>query len=229
VINHRRALALSLVVHAVLCALLLFGLQFSPVRPRTATPIEARLVIKKAKNKDHLPRKAPITEEPAKTNQKEKIADVKKIVDKVVTKEKATSTQAKKPSDYLKALATLSQSFAQELAESKPEEADGEVIADATYFDQVYSLIKAAFIVPPHINGPQGRNLQTVVKLYLASDGSLLRIDLVSPSGDEHFDKAVMEGTRRVDNFGLVPLTLQSLVRERGIVVQLCPFACENH
>lgn len=144
-----------------------------------------------------------------------------KVAEKIKSKPKTAT-------DYSKALASLSQTFAQDLADAKPEEAVGEPIIDSNYFDEIYTLIKESFVVPPHINGPQGKNLQTVVKLFLSADGSLLRIELVTPSGDDHFDKAVMDGTQRISNFGLVPITLQGMVRERGIVVELCPFKCKD-
>ncbi len=229
--NQRRALVISLTVHAIVFLVLQSGIDLSHWQLKKAPQaIEARLIFSKPKIKDLLPRKiktaAPPT--PEKKLEKKPEPQATQPTEKVANKEVA-KTPAPTASKFTKALASLSKTFAQDLADEKVvDEPEGEVIADVTYFDQIYSLIKSSFILPPHINGPQGRDLQTVVKLFLAADGSLLRIDLVTPSGDEHFDKAVIDGTRRVNNFGLVPVTLQNMVRERGIVVELCPFTCRE-
>lgn len=246
--NHKRAFLISLSFHVGLFALLLSGLDFSSFRqPKPPVFIEAHAIYKKIKQKENLPRKprAEALAEQKKPDEKNKEKELSKndkkseqpapkkpeeiadIGQKIVDKKKKPNDL--KPSDYSKALKALSSSFANDIASELPiEEPEGEVVADETYFDQIYRLIKDSFIVPPHINGPQGRDLQTVIKLFLASDGSILDITLVSSSGDDHFDKAVVEGTRRVD-FGLVPPTLQNMVRERGIVVELCPFTCKEH
>lgn len=133
---------------------------------------------------------------------------------------------AKKNKDYTKALSTLSASFVKELAEMPEEEPEGEVMPDSSYFDQVYSLIKESFIVPPHLNGPSGQNLRAVIRIFLAFDGHLNKLLLINSSGDEHFDKAVTEGTKRVNNFGPVPVYLQDTLRDHGLLVELCPFKC---
>lgn len=235
------AFVVSLICHAVIFVVLATGIDFSRFNvKKQAMPIAARLVVKKQKNKDHLPRKAKAVpddqrKEKEQPKEKDKLKKEepkskqlpKEKLEKVAEVKKASKAASMNAPDYTKALASLSKSFAQELAtDTVTEEPEGEVVADSSYFDQVYSLIKESFVVPPHINGPQGRSLRTVLKIYLASDGSLLDIVMVTPSGDDHFDKAVMDGTRRVDNFGVVPVILQSMVRNRGIEVELCPFTC---
>jgi outer membrane biosynthesis protein TonB len=232
----KRALTISLVIHVALFGLLLTRMEWFSKKPKENMAIEARLVIKKQKNKNHLPHKIkpipsqiePKPEEEKKADQSNPPPEQKKS-EEVPVMETAKKAAAKKSMpDYTKALAALSNSFREELEKIQPKEPEAEVITDSTYFDQVYSLIKESFVVPPHINGPQGKHLRAELRILLLADGSLMNVDLISPSGDEHFDKAIIDGTRRVNNFGLVPLPLQNLMKERGIIVELCPFTCQD-
>ncbi len=239
--KQKQALVISVAMHVVVFLVLGLGVSFKSQRP-PSIPIEAKLVIKAPKNKDHLPRKYNPPPKEQVVQKEEAIAQktVEKAQEKTDSKkpspDEKSAKKAAKPaasnkanSKYADALKSLSKTFAADLAtEVKQSEPEGEVVMDANYFDEIYSLIKESFVVPPHINGPQGRSLRAVLRLYLASDGDLLRMDLVRPSGDDHFDKAVMDGTRRVANFGVVPTTMQNVIRERGIVVELCPFACQD-
>jgi outer membrane biosynthesis protein TonB len=229
--EQKRAIIISSAVHAALFALLLSGLDWSSAAQKSPSlPIEAQLVVKN-KDKNLLPKKPkakPIAEAP-KPDAPPKEVKAPDPVAKEVTPKKTpekTVSKAKNNDAYMKALSSLSQNFARDVAVKEEVEPEGVTAEDASYFDQIYSLIKASFVVPPHINGPQGRSLQAVLRIYLASDGSLNKLDLVTASGDEHFDKAVMEGTKRVHNFGPVPIFLQASLREKGVVVELCPFTC---
>lgn len=220
-----RALLISVIAHGVLACMLLVSTDWSWRSNKAITiPLEAKLIVKKAKAKKVLQQKEKTVKAPNIESKKEKLPET---VDVKPSEISQPALKAKKSrEDYSKMLASLSQSFAQEVVEDAKAEPTGEVVTDSTYFDQVYSLIKESFVVPPHLNGPQGERLRAVMKIYLSSDGGILKLELVTPSGDDHFDKAVTEGTRRVNNFGAVPLLLQDLVRERGIVVELCPITC---
>lgn len=222
-----KSIIISAVLHTVVLAIMLFRIDWQLLpKNKTTMPIEARLVIKN-KDKNLLPKKPKKLPEALVPPQAE---------DKPVDKAKPQEANAKKPAetakkitknvDYMKALSSLSHSFARDVATKEEPEPDAEEALDVSYFDQIYSLIKASFVVPPHINGPQGRNLQASIRIYLASDGRLTKLNLVTPSGDEHFDNAVTQGAERVNNFGPVPIFLQSMLQERGILVDLCPFKC---
>jgi hypothetical protein len=235
----RRPLIVSLILHISLVLVLLSGVRWSwDHSRRNLVPIEARLVIKNQKNKDYLPRKKkPMPSEQIIENKPEKKSDAKPINTKPTSEEKAQKKEViakKAPAnaepDFMKNLASLSKSFANELSvpsETKEEER-GEVVVEQSYFDQIYSLVKESFVVPSHLNGPQGQNLKTVLRLFFAPDGNLNNLDLLSSSGDDHFDKAVIEGTKRVNNFGPVPLFLQEAMQKRGVVVELCPITCRD-
>jgi hypothetical protein len=224
----KRALIASFMLHSVCFILLLFGRDWSHTKSKQSLkPIEARLVIKNQhKNKQLLPKKITIpSPKPDDINQ-ENAPALKQAGQKELTKKPLK--QEKDSSQHLKKLSSLSQMFAKELATEEVVEPEGEVADDSSYFDQVYTLIKESFVVPSHLDGPKGESLQAVLRIFLASDGSLNKLDLETPSGDPHFDKAVVDGTKRVNNFGAVPIFLQNVLRERGIVVELCPVKCKD-
>lgn len=237
----KRALILSVVFHALLLAVLTLGFGFK-MKPKEVT-ISARLVIKsQKKNKDLLPKKAKaekLAKEPEKklASNSQDLAKLKQEPPKIAPESakpkqelpKVAEPQkvASKQENYADTLKALSQSFAQEInkgkAESQPEDEGGD-----DYFDQIYSLLKSSFVIPPHLNGPKGEKLAVVVRLFLAKDGRINKLDLETSSGDDHFDKAVMDGAKRVNSFGPVPIVLQDTLREKGLVVELCPFKCLN-
>lgn len=245
--NLRGPIAVSLVIHSALLALLLLTAEWSPRKfSPNLKPIEAHLIIKnKDRPKDLLPRKikakepslpeekpkketedkqqAPAEPKPILKAKPDIVDDKKALVSKPNKKQekKAVKPDAK----YSQTLSSLSESFLKDLAsQSEPAELMEE---ETSYYDQIYSLIKESFIVPPHVLGPSGNNLMVTIKIYLSSDGSLNKLDLLEASGDDHFDKAVMDGTRRVNNFGRVPIYLQNVLREHGVVVDLCPVKCK--
>lgn len=224
----KRALIASFFTHVLIFCCLASGFtwNFQKIREQ---PIEAHLVMKdKNREKDLLPKKKKQTESDTIAPEKAPPEALEKANTAPKKPDLAAKNSSKTPevTDNMRKLAALSQSFLQDL--SKEDEPDPEDIAsnDNSYFDQIYTLIKESFVLPPHIDGPSGRSLKAVLRIFLVADGSLLKVDLESSSTDEHFDKAVMDGTKRVNNFGPVPIFLQNMLRERGIVVELCPFKC---
>lgn len=216
----------SLVLHLALLALLVVG---SPFKKASSPhiPLEAKLLFKKkARPENWLPDKIPEAKKKTESEAQAPKAQMEKVATMPLKKD-AKANEPKKKVDYLKELARLSKSFSEELDHNvDAKEVIDDFSADGNYFDQVYSLVKRSFVVPPHLNGPRGRSLQAVLRLYVAPNGNLLRLMLERPSGDEHFDKAVMEGTQRVQNFGAVPLMLQNALSEDGIIIEMCPFKC---
>lgn len=250
--NLTRAFTFSLVLHAILFGVLASGISIPWPKPEiNPLPIQARLVVKKKRDENLLPKREhlvlpeekqtqeevkPVEPTPTPPEPEKKVAELKKLeqapvpkigMEKVAANDKAKPTQ-KPTKDFAKQLAAITKNFAKDVDTPKKElfDPDADAADSVSYFDQVYALIKESFVVPPHINGPEGQKLQAVVRIFLAADGTLTKLDLESSSGDEHFDKAVMDGTRRVNNFGAVPIFLQTALRERGIVVELCPFKC---
>ncbi|HXW60051.1 MAG TPA: TonB C-terminal domain-containing protein [Myxococcota bacterium] len=221
----KKYLVASLILHLLLCYFLVFGLPYKKTA-KDHVAISAQLMFKKkARPENWLPEKMPpqakkiVAEEKAPTKQPKETAalPIKKDL------------KPKKTADYMRELARLSKSFSEELDHNvDAKEVIEEVEADGSYFDQIYSLIKRSFVVPPHVNGPRGRSLQAVLRLFISPKGDLFRVTLVRSSGDEHFDKAVMDGTKRVHNFGAVPLMLQNSLREDGVLVEMCPFKCSE-
>lgn len=231
----KRPLIISSLLHALLLALLMSGIDWSfELSKPKPLPIEARLIVKKQKDKNHLPKKPkpqPSSQEMIEPKDEKPPTPIAAKPEEKIVPQAETKTQkakAKPARDYIKDLASLSQSFAKELDETAKSEPQGDEVTDQNYFDQVYTLIKESFVVPAHLNGPQGQGLSAVLRLFLAADGSLSKLDLMTSSGDEYFDKAVIEGTKRVNNFGAVPIFLQDSLRQRGIIVQLCPIKCSE-
>jgi outer membrane biosynthesis protein TonB len=249
--NFKRPLAVSFVLHGAFLALLLLTADWSPRKLSPALkPIEAHLIIKKKdRPKDLLPRKIKAKEPslPEENSQKEAevkpakpiepeptpkakpaIVDDKKALASLPKNKTKEEKKAVKPdAKYLKMLSSLSESFLKDLASEDESLEPSE--AEVSYYDQIYSLIKESFVVPPHVLGPSGNNLMITIRIYLSPDGNLNKLDLEHTSGDEHFDKAVIDGTRRVNNFGQVPIFLQDVLRQRGVVVDLCPVKCKEH
>lgn len=227
-----KAFGLSIVLHALLFIVLQSGFSFVARPQNKFKALEAKMMLKeKVRKPDLLPRKPQVaTPKPEIAKKPEKVVSEAPVL---ATPTPTPTPKALKPeakpnkSRYADQLALLSKNFAAEInTQVKAEEVIPEWEDDGSYFDQIYSLIKKSFVVPPHLNGPQGHNLQAVLRLFLSSDGNLSRLNLEQSSGDEHFDKAVMEGTRRVNNFGAVPLMLQSSLSSQGVVVEMCPFKC---
>lgn len=239
---------LSILLHTALVAVLCSGFDFRMRPVKNIRAIHAKLMLKdKPRNPDLLPRKVDVLPKkieeptptppmiPSKPSAVSEAPKIPKLEDKTTlsakkAEPKATpKTKPKANTSYAQELARLSESFAAELAvNSKDSVADTD--DDGNYFDQIYLLVKKSFVVPAHINGPQGQNLQAVLRLFLSPDGNLSRLNLEQSSGDEHFDKAVMDGTKRVNNFGAVPLVLQRTLSENGVLVEMCPFKCrEQH
>jgi outer membrane biosynthesis protein TonB len=244
---------ISILLHAALIAVLSSGF-FGRLKPaKNITALQARLMLKeKPRDPELLPRKdalPPKTQEPSpkpieppktpppaekkpepkaepKSESKPESKPVPKLEPKLASKP-VPKPPVKAPTSYARELARLSESFAAELSADAKEHVD-DISDDGSYFDQIYLLIKKSFVVPAHINGPRGQSLQAVLRLFLSANGNLARLILEQSSGDDHFDKAVMDGTRRVNNFGAVPLALQRTLSENGVIVEMCPFKCQE-
>jgi len=240
--NWRRGLLASFLLHCAIFVLLFSGIDWSLRKAEVnLKPIEAHLVVKKKQEKPELlPRKLkePVAQPNDSLPKEDKKVDPPKETAFPITpplksepakvSAKKAENASKKSSKYVNKLSSLSQMFAKDLAAEEEVPLEGELVDDSFYFDQVYTLIKESFVVPPHLQGPKGETLRAVLRIFLAADGGLLKLDLELPSGDEHFDKAVLDGTKRVNNFGAVPIFLQGSLRERGIVVELCPVKCQD-
>lgn len=220
----KTTIILSLLLHGAIFLSLRFDWSLAKLKPSVA--LETQVVFKaKPKSKELLPNK-PKPEAAATKMAEQKIPAPKPMK---VESEKARPAPKKENISYGKKLASLSKSFAADLAADEEEEvlAPSESTNDASYFDTMYTLIKESFVVPPHLFGPKGESLQTVLRIFLSASGHLIKIELETSSGDEQFDKAVMDGTRRVNNFGQVPLFLQEMLQKRGVAVELCPIKCK--
>lgn len=245
----KRALIISFIFHLFLVIFVSKAGNFSfSQKPKNLSALEAKLVFKgKARDKELLPRKKKEPKASLPVEKKEEIAKIKppsEAKPKLQEQKpqptpkpvKAESANIKKiapkqvevpKKDFAQQLAKLSQAFSDEVinTDNQSEESEYE---DHSYYDQIYSLIKEAFIVPPHVNGPQGMKLQAVIRIYLEKNGSLSKLKLERSSGDDHFDNAVLDGAKRVSNFGQVPVLLQKSLNTAGVVVELCPFKCGN-
>lgn len=226
----KRAIMMSFLAHGALLVSLLAGRGCAMLpKNKPSMPIEAHLVVKN-KRKDLLPKKAKAPSEKIELKQepltqKQVLKETKPLVG-----DKQAKTATKSNDSYMKALSSLSKNFADDIAAKEEPIVDPVYEGDAndSYFDQIYSQIKASFVVPPHLNGPKGHSLKISVRIFLAFNGDLIKVLVAAPSQDEQFDKAVIEGIKRVNSFGEVPIYLQSSLRTEGILVDLCPFTCTD-
>ncbi len=230
----KKAIIASAFFHLAIVAFLAAGVRFSWTPKKELLVFETKMVFKaKARDKELLPRKKykSVEKRVEEAPKVEKAVPVPEPVAKPdLAPKKEAELKAKKveppKQDYASELRKLTQSFSEEIKPEKEPLYEEFSDEDANYFDQIYALIKESFIVPPHVNGPAGKNLQADIRLFLFDDGSLLKLDLERSSGDEHFDNAVLDGAKRVSNFGKVPILLQNALSQRGIVVEMCPFKC---
>lgn len=220
----RKALVLSISGH---CLLLLF-MTIGDVLFRTAPPItmSTELVFKPGnpRPQDLLPTKAT-SKSPAKT----KPLDGSKIAEQKVHKEPVPIKPVENPavdknSEILK---NLSDTFSEEILtdEKGNENDDGGV---DNYIDLVYSLVKQSFIVPSHLEGPLGQDLKANIRVQISPSGDVKSVKLEEPSKDQSFDMAVIEGIKRVNNFGPPPDALKDTLNRKGILIELCPVKCKN-
>lgn len=232
----RKALIYSFILHVSMVSVVNLSVRLSWLLPqKKAEPFEAKIIFKgKPREKNLLPRKQAVPLAAAKQLEKplEKKPDSKPEPEKKAAfpaeKDALVKTSSSKK-NFTDALKKLSARFSEDLASEKKDTTPEDFSEyDASYFDEVYARIKESFVVPPHINGPMGKKLQATLRLYILYDGTLGKVDLERSSGDEHFDKAVVDGTKRVTNFGRPPILLQNALADRGIVVDMCPFTCDN-
>lgn len=217
---------MSIILHTLLFAMVLIEIPSLRAKPSPVT-LEAKLMFKKKPSKENLlPKKVLIKEK--KENEHKvntpKAASAKKPLPKVVKKE---LKREPKKTDFSNKLLRLSESFSEDLVVAlDAKENDMAIENDGNYFDQIYSFIKSSFVVPPHLNGPRGYSLQALLRIFIAADGALIKVVLEKSSNDEHFDKAILDGAHRVNNFGPVPLFLQESLQNQGVIVEMCPFKC---
>ena len=213
----KKALKISLGLHLGACFILIFMTAYE--KPQKVT-MEASLVFKNAKkSKDLLPKK-PIL---VKNNSLEK----KIIVKEVAKKEDKKEEKLVKKNNFLDELEVLSKSYEEDLAK-KPSSTPEDESANATYFDEIYTLIKNSFSIPPHLDTPAALKLKSLLRLTINAQGDILNVALEKSSGDDYFDKTVLNGTKKVTNFGPPPINLQESLSSVGILIELCPKNCEN-
>ncbi len=247
----RKTLIFSLMAHI---SLVVVGLLWSSLvaQPKKTQLLSAQLHFKKS-DKKHLPKKdravreAAVTEEKKVDEQKPAspavvaVAQPKKPPEKkeVEKKEAPSKTKKEEPKtakkvpaaapkvDNLKKLAALTKGFLADVSDQKQEALSEDTSeTDLTYFDQVYGLIKESFAIPPHLNRVSHLKLSATIRIFLTTNGDVAKIALEAPSGDEHFDNAVLDTAKRVSNYGRVPLMLQDAIKKNGITVEMCPFEC---
>lgn len=219
----KKSLLISVAGHLLLLLAMIIG-DLLPSKPPMMMTAEIVFKPGKPRPKDFLPTKPipkahsqakPVLEKP-KVPEAEKKALAEPILDKKPVLDKN--------SEILK---NLSDSFSEELLseQKNAEEDEGGV---ESYLDLVYSLIKQSFIVPSHLEGPLGENLKAKIRLYITPMGEIRSVNIEKPSKDKTFDAAVMEGIKRVNNFGPPPDSLKGTLNKKGILIELCPVKCQN-
>lgn len=132
----------------------------------------------------------------------------------------------KNSSDYNKLLKNLSSDFINDINSYK--DSDNDIEKNGDYFDQIYTLIKNSFVLPKSLEEKEKNNLNNIVKIFLKENGQLLNAILEKSSGNEIFDKLVIEGILRIKSFGQVPSSLITYFKEQGLSVKMCPYECQE-
>lgn len=207
----KKAFLLSFCFHLFLLGSLM-RFQFLKQSPKKT--LRAHLVFKgQMAKKDQLPKKtlSPSKKEPMPLpiSQKQKSNPIKK-----------------NNSDYNKLLKNLSSDFINDINLYKNSENDIEKNGD--YFDQIYTLIKSSFVLPKGLEEKEKNDLNSIIKIFLKEDGKLLNAHLEKSSGDEIFDKLVLEGILSIKSFGQVPSSLISYFKDQGLMVKMCPYECQE-
>jgi outer membrane biosynthesis protein TonB len=199
-----------------------------PQPKKTPEPVSAQKELKPEIKPEIKPKEEPVQEKKALLKAK---APEKKLVaaNQTTKAQKKSSESPQKQENYLNELSRLTAELRNSVTDNdkdlEPDDADSR---EASYFDQIHALIKASFILPPHLDGQKGNKLRAVLRLFLHADGSIKKIEVEKASSDSDFDRAVLDGAHRVNNFGPVPILLQSSLRERGVIVELCPIKCAD-
>lgn len=205
---------ISILVHIGIIAIFLYKL---PTIESSKLSITTHVIFqKKPIKKNLLPR---IAKEESKNEPNPNTKELKKkpLLEKTISKKNT----------YDDILKNLSQSYSNDVADKKNDE-ENLMQIDSSYYDEIYTMIKRSFVVPPHLQGSTGNSLQNTIRLKIDQDGKILGLKLDKSSGDEHFDKAVMDGIYKVERFSIPPIYLRSNLKNIGILVDLCPNRCQK-
>lgn len=95
-----------------------------------------------------------------------------------------------------------------------------------SYELQVLELLRANYEIPRVISPKEALQLKLWARLRISPRGKLIDIEIVKASQNPRFDKAVLEGSRKISSFGAPPLTLSRKYQTEGLFIQFCPLEC---
>ncbi len=202
------ALLFSLIGHVLVIAAYMFFSRMSPPLNLDQRPIRVTLIrAGKEREKTLLPRLPT-----------EQHVEVKKVVNKEPTQKKkdlldVLKKRLGKPSDEgMKGGVQGGENLQGELAES--------------YTQQVYERIKESYALPPMMMQDKYRQLMLWVRIYIAANGSLIRVKIEKSSGVAIFDNTVVVGAKSIKDFGPPPLLSRDVYARQGLLLVYCPVEC---
>jgi len=224
-------LIFSVVGHAAVIALaLLFSWLFgSSLNPLDQKPITASLVrLGKPRDEKLLPKKEedpPTVEKPA--EKPVEIAALKPADTAVPIPTKDMNVEPKKPKDAKKDLfAALNKTGKVEEVEGA---ADGDPNGDSAkqegerYYGLLSSVVKRNYDVSNSIAESERRRLHAVVTVRISPSGELLEVKLVTSSGNDLFDGAVVEAVKKAAPFTAPPDHLRDDLKKHGVPFDFTP------
>ncbi len=232
----------SVVGHAAAITLgLLFSWLFgSPMANLDQKPITASLVrLGKPRDDKMLPRKeeepppAPVQEKPVEVPSpappKVDTAIPIPVKDAKVEPKKDTSKDVSKKDAKKDLFAAFNKTAKPGKAEELEGSADGDVNGDSAkqegerYYGLLSSVVRRKYDVSNSIAESERRRLHAVVKVRIGAAGQLVDVKLVTSSGNELFDGAVIEAVKTAAPYTPPPAHLREALAKSGVSFDFTP------
>jgi TonB family protein len=210
----------SLVVHALLLLGLLYSSLFAPPRISSQETIHVKLArLGTPRDAKLLPRKP--TEPTAPPAPPVQVSAVP--IQSKPTPPRETRPKPEKSQDILKnALAKLGAQVDQTGQLDGFEHGTDDQTEGDLYWARVKDRVLRFYIVPNTIPESQRHKLSASLEIHIAGDGAITESNMVTPSGNPTFDRALMDAIKRVRAFPPPPAHLAKLARD-GVVLEFQP------
>jgi len=103
--------------------------------------------------------------------------------------------------------------------------ADASSKAEVPYYKLLVTRIRPFYFLPSFLSDdPSFKTLKSQVKVRIADSGELLEVVLVSSSGNDHFDSAVLTTIKdAAPGFCPPPPSLRTSIQQQGILLEFTP------
>lgn len=128
---------------------------------------------------------------------------------------------------------SLFDAFAKGGRQGKAQELEGQLDGDPAgdsakqegerYFGLLNSVVRREYNVSDLIDEAERRRLKAEVALRIGLGGELLEVELTKPSGNLHFDSAVMGAVKKAAPFSPPPEHLRDSLKKAGVAISFTP------